>query len=288
MPEKRVFKKAYLEITNRCNLQCSFCHGTARPARALTADEFDFLTDALRGRAEYLYFHLLGEPLTHPLLPEFIEKVYEKGFHPMLTTNGTLIGRRKDELLAGHLYKASISLHAPEANGAFAGDEYLENCALFAQQAGQKGIITALRLWNEGGLEEGNGKIIKTLHEYFPGQWAEIRSGWRIGERVFIERGRKFTWPDMALPNTDGDSFCYGLRDHLGILADGTVVPCCLDAEGNIALGNLFSQDLDEILSSPRAQALYAGFTAHRAEEALCRRCGYARQMQYRGKTAPY
>ena len=73
--------------------------------------------------------------------------------------------------------------------------------------------------------------------------------------------------------------FCYGLRDQLGILCDGTVVPCCLDHEGDLALGNLFHQNMEEILTTPRAVSIYEGFSRRKAAESLCRRCGYARRF---------
>lgn len=274
------FSRAYLEITNCCNLACTFCHGTARPPRVMCAEEFELLTDRLQGQAEYLYFHLLGEPLTHPLLPEFICRAAEKGFRPMLTTNGTLLPERGEALLEAPLYKISISLHAPEGNGAFAAPEYLAGCVDFARRASDRGIISVLRLWNLGGLEAGNAAILETLHKEFPGAWGAIRSGYRLKEKVFLEWGEKFDWPDLALPEMGQNFFCYGLRDQIGILADGTVVPCCLDAEGSISLGNLFDSTLEEILAVPRAKALYDGFTAHFAAEPLCRRCGYAATLK--------
>ena len=275
------FARAYLEITNCCNLACAFCHGTARAMKVMRAEEFELLTDRLQGQAEYLYFHLLGEPLTHPLLPEFIHSAVGKGFRPMLTTNGTLLPERSAALLETPLYKISISLHAPEGNGVFAGPEYLAGCTEFARRASDAGIITVLRLWNLGGMENGNNTILDTLHREFPGPWNEIRSGYRLKEKVFLEWGQKFDWPDLALPEIGREFFCYGLRDQIGILADGTVVPCCLDAEGAISLGNLFDSTLEDILSSPRAKALYNGFTKHFAAEALCRRCGYAALKEY-------
>ena len=64
------------------------------------------------------------------------------------------------------------------------------------------------------------------------------------------------------------------------MLADGTVVPCCLDHEGDIALGNIFEGSMEEILASERASAIYEGFRDHRATEELCRKCGYARRFK--------
>jgi len=271
-----MLRKAFLEITSTCNLSCSFCHGTARPPRQLSREEFELLTDRLAGQVQYLYFHLLGEPLTHRDLPFFIHRAAEKGFRPMLTTNGTLLPQRAEELLRSPLYKVSISLHAPEANGAFASAAYLDGCTGFAAAAGRKGIISVLRLWNLDGLDQGNSAILVRLHADFPEPWVPNRSGYRIGEKVFLEWGHRFDWPDRNLPEISYSFFCYALRDQIGILCDGTVVPCCLDAEGVCALGNLFEQNLDGILRSPRARRIYDGFTKHTAVEELCKRCGYA------------
>ena len=275
--------RAYLEITNCCNLRCSFCHGTKREAESLTPDEFDFLTDRLKGKVKFLYFHLLGEPLLHPNLPEFVTAAAGKGFRPVITTNGSLIGSRGFKLLETPLYKISISLHSPEANGTFATEEYLTSCAEFAREAGQRGIISVLRLWNLNGEDRGNPEILGRLHEFFPENWKDDRRGYKLSDGVYLEWGKRFQWPDISMPELGENFFCYGLRDHIGILVDGTVVPCCLDADGEIPLGNLFDFTLNEILDFPRAKAIYNGFTDHRAVEPLCRRCGYAAETkQYR------
>lgn len=280
-----MFSKAFLEITNICNLQCSFCHGTKRSCKMMSEGEFETLTDRLAGQAKYLYFHLMGEPFLHPLLGQFVKRAWEKGFRPMLTTNGTLLAEKGQTVLEHLPYKISISLHAPAANAAFADTRYLEHCISFAKSAVAGGCIVALRLWNLGGAgEEENKAVLDRLHAAFPGEWGKVRGGssLRLGEKLFLEWGRHFDWPDPAAPALPGEIplFCYALRDQIGILCDGTVVPCCLDADGNLALGNLFSQPLQEILNNSRAKSIYNGFTNHRAVEALCRRCGYARRFE--------
>ena len=276
--------KAFLEISNICNLKCSFCHGTKRTPHALTEAEFNTLTDRLAGQVKFLYFHLMGEPLLHPLLPQFVKIAWEKGFSPILTTNGSLLAERGEKLLDSLPYKISISLHAPAANAAFADPTYFDSCISFAKRAARKDCISVLRLWNIGGEgEEQNGSILQRLHEAFPGQWPPShRDSVRLcADKVFLEWGEHFDWPDPAAPEADpGDSaFCHALRDQFGVLCDGTVVPCCLDADANLALGNLFEAPLADILATPRARAIYDGFTCHRAVEAFCRRCGSARQF---------
>ena len=274
--------KIYLEITNVCNLDCSFCHKTSRAKKLMSAQEFDLLIDKLAGKAKYLYFHLMGEPTLHPLLPDFIDIGRKKGFIPMLTTNGSLLGTKGERLLEHLPYKISISLHAPEANPAFADENYLNNCISFARKAAERGCIIALRLWNVG-TDADNSEIVNKLHNEFSGEWKPIRGGTslRLSERLFLEYGEHFEWPDLLGERfpADTDCFCYALRNHIGILVDGTVVPCCLDAEGTLALGNLFDTPLDEILASPRARAIYENFTNRRAIEPLCLRCDYARRF---------
>ena len=134
-------------------------------------------------------------------------------------------------------------------------------------------------LWNQGGEEEQNAAILEAMHAAFPGEWKTEARGIRIGQRIFLEYGDKFDWPDLGAADGGETVFCYGLRDQIGVLSDGTVVPCCLDHEGDIALGNLFEDSMEEILETPRAKAIYEGFRNKKAVEELCRKCGYARRF---------
>lgn len=274
------FRKIYIEISNLCNLKCSFCPGTRRPGRRINIQEFVTLLPKLRPYTDFLYFHLMGEPLCHPQLGDFLELSEQFGFKVILTTNGTLLQKQQPLLLsAPALHKVNISLHAFEANDlAVPFQQYLSDCLAFGQAAQGRKIVV-YRLWNAGGAELLNDQILQQLEAAFPGPWVQERMGTRIADKVFVEHGDKFDWPDLSAPESDAPLFCYGLRDQLGVLCDGTVVPCCLDHEGDIALGNLFTDDLDHILNTPRAQAIYNGFSGREAVEPLCRRCGYARRF---------
>ena len=246
----------------------------------MTEAEFAQLLPKLRPYTDFLYFHLMGEPLLHPKLGIFLQLAGEQGFKVILTTNGTLLEKQQQMLLASPaLHKVNISLHAFEANDLdipFA--EYLRRCFAFGKAAEGK-VLVSYRLWNNGGADEKNDTIKETMAQYFPLPWVQERRGIRIGARVYLEHGDKFDWPDLSAEDGGSYVFCYGLRDQLGVLCDGTVVPCCLDHEGDLALGNLFRQDMEEILASPRATAIYEEFSGRRAVEALCRRCGYARRF---------
>lgn len=278
------YRKVYAELTSVCNLRCSFCPGTKRSAHMLTENEFRRIITEITPYTDYVYFHLMGEPLLHPQLALFLNIAEEEGLKVCITTNGTLLEKQKETLLnAGGIHKLSISLQAREANEAgLIGENYLDSCFRFGQDF-EGNAVLVYRLWNEGGAEKDNELIVARMKEYFPEPWTERFDGYRIGKRVYLEYGKTFSWPDAEADDTapiDGRYFCYALRDQFGILCDGTVVPCCLDHDGELALGNVFVSPLAEILSSPRAKAIYDGFSSGTAAEALCRKCGYAARFQ--------
>ena len=274
------FRKVYLEISNVCNLKCRFCPGTKRNPKVMTEREFSILLEKLKGWTDFLYFHLMGEPLCHPDLERFLQLAWDGGFRVILTTNGTLLEKQKEILLnAPGLHKVNISLHAFEANDLDVPfSQYLHRCFSFGQAAEGKKLVV-YRLWNQGGENEQNQAILSAMHAAFPGEWTVERKGTRIGNRIFLEYGDKFDWPDLTAEDGGDGVFCYGLRDQIGVLCDGTVVPCCLDHEGDIPLGNLFERSLEEILETARAKAIYEGFRNRKACEELCRKCGYARRF---------
>jgi radical SAM protein with 4Fe4S-binding SPASM domain len=246
----------------------------------MTQAEYARVLEQLAGKTQYIYHHLMGEPLIHPSLPRFIQMAVDAGFRPMLTTNGTLLDTRGEPLLDKGLHKVNISLHSFEGDRPDFHRQYIEKIAAFSEKANQAGTIISLRLWNNG-FDNGKNQItLSLLQEQLPGQWSENTRGYRIRDRLFLEWGDRFDWPDLNAPNYGNQVSCYGLRHQFGILSDGTVVPCCLDSEGSIALGNVFREELADILSSPRAKAIADGFRCRTATEELCRRCGYAQRFQ--------
>jgi MoaA/NifB/PqqE/SkfB family radical SAM enzyme len=244
----------------------------------MTEEEFSHILAALSGHTEYVYYHLMGEPLTHPLLPKFISMAGDKGFKSVITTNGTLLPKRGDALIAARPHKVSISVHSFENENADF-NAYMSGVAEFARAAADSGIIVVLRLWNRGVDGGLNDRVLDFLKNNIEGDWMENSRGLRVRNRLHLEWGDRFEWPDREAELQGDEVFCYGLRDHFGILCDGTVVPCCLDSDGVIDLGNVFTQSLDRILSSPRANAIYEGFSCRRAVEDLCKRCGYAQRF---------
>lgn len=274
-----MYNKVYVEITNICNMNCSFCHGHKRESRKMTKEEFELVLDKLTDQTKYIYYHLMGEPLTHPLLPEFIKMAGERGYRSIITTNGTLLKKRGNELLASGVHKVNVSLHSFESGSEDEHCQYVRSLALFAKNAAENGVITVFRLWNKGFDDGKNQTAIRVLKETLNGEWKENTRGVRICENIYLEWGERFEWPDSNGEIKGDRFFCYGLKDQFGILVDGTVVPCCLDSDGVIDLGNIFKDDIVDILNSKRAADMREGFKCGKATEDLCRRCGYAQRF---------
>jgi len=222
----------------------------------------------------------MGEPLLHPLLPDFIRLGAGKGFKVCITTNGVLLPRVQDKLIEAGVYKVNISVHSFEEGSDGEYLDYVKGCFDFADEASSRGILTVLRLWNRGYDKGRNIDTLQLLREKFPSEWVENESGARIRHRLHLDFGDRFEWPDAELDEIGDRVFCHGLSDHFGILCDGRVVPCCLDREGDITLGNIFEDDIQKILGSERAEAIREGFKKKIASEELCKRCGYARRFK--------
>lgn len=268
------YSRVYVEITNICNKSCSFCHGTKRERRMLTEEEFSHVATSLVGITDYLYFHVMGEPTLHPKLVRFVEIANSLGFKVAITTNGTLLDKVGDRLISSGIYKVNISVHSFEDGEN--PKEYLREITDFADRASAAGVLTVLRLWNGGESNPNNDKALAFLKSALPGEWVFGKRGARIRHRLHLEFGERFEWPDIGRDVISESVFCYGLCDHFGILSDGRVIPCCLDSEGEITLGNIFDTPILDIMNSERATLIREGFKRRCGVEELCKKCGYA------------
>lgn len=281
------FKKIYLEITNRCNLACSFCQQSKRAKAWLRPADFTLILERLKGFTDHLALHVLGEPLLHPELGQLLAACQRHGLAVNLTTNGTLLPERQDLLLASPaLRQLNISLHSAAERTEAEQADYLAGIFSFLRQAlVDRHFYISLRLWNLPGnagtaVALQNEMVLRKIEEFFelPGRLTNARTpgqGIPLAPKVFLSQNRRFAWPHASAPELGSQGFCRGLRDHLAILVDGTVVPCCLDAEADIGLGNIHHCSLAEILATPRAVAIYEGFSRRQLVEPLCRRCGF-------------
>jgi MoaA/NifB/PqqE/SkfB family radical SAM enzyme len=285
-PALRTFNKVYIEISNVCNLHCPFCPEVVRDKKWMGRELFDKIVRAVAPLTEAVCFHLMGEPLLHPEFDSYVALCRTLGVRIHLTTNGLLLNQRRTEALLNPAVKQiNFSLQSFEAN--FPEREnsaYLQNIFDFTERAIRErpDLTIHYRLWNEGseGARGANDllleKIKQGLHVDFKNT-ADVR--WKKGVllkgRVSLHFDSRFQWPDPSQPVRSARGFCYGLSSHIGILADGTVVPCCLDKDGVIPLGNCGSQDIQEIIQSPRATALRQGFQNGILVEDLCRKCTF-------------
>lgn len=255
---KKPLNKVYIEITNICNLNCSFCAGTKRTPHSMTIEEFTKVAKQAKTVSDYVYFHLMGEPMTHKHLYEFFDICQEIGLTVNLTTNGTLLDDRLAQVK--NLRKVSISVHSFADNGTL--DSNFDRVLEFSRLLTDAGKICELRFWIDGQSE----KIRQKIEAYYNGQ---------LPKKLYISCDTQFQWPQNANGTADQRAFCMGLRDQCGILCDGSVVPCCLDNDGEIILGNVFETPLVKILDSPLARQIYDGFSQGKAVHPLCKKCTY-------------
>ncbi|MFH2063586.1 MAG: radical SAM protein [Pseudomonadota bacterium] len=288
------FKKVYIEIINFCNLSCRFCPKTRRKPQRLSAESFQYILKEIKPFTNHICLHVKGEPLLHPEILDFLDLAYEEGVQVNITTNGLLIHTVGDEFLKRPaIRQISFSLHS------FAEHEkenYLDNILAFAEEANHKTrIIISLRLWNlhrsDTDSDAGNRLILEAIENKFsiqnkieeniiPGQ------GFKIRERLYINTDYAFEWPDLNCDYRSEKGFCHALRDHIAVLADGTVVPCCLDGEGITSLGNIYQQNFDRIIHSKRAKRMVDGFTNHKVVEDLCMKCKYKERFEQTSRIA--
>lgn len=286
------FKKAYIEITNVCNLSCDFCPKTSRELRFMNKDNFEHIIKSIKPYTDYVYFHLMGEPFLNKDLKCFLDISKENQLKVNITTNGTLINNVKKILLsAPALRQVNISLHSFEANDKNVDfDEYINNVINFAKEATEKtNIICSLRLWNLDTKYKASNNmnidIFEVLEKEFEIECSirevlKEKNSFKLRNNMYLSMGEKFKWPSLNVEEIGERAFCYGLRDQIGFLVDGTVVPCCLDSEGSIPLGNIFENNLEGILNSQRAKDIYDGFSGRKAVEDLCKRCGFINRVR--------
>ncbi len=276
------FKKIYIEITNSCNFDCSFCFKTTRTAKFMSPDEFRIVIEKIRPYTNYIYLHVLGEPLLHPQLNEILTIAETANLNINITTNGGLLERKKEMLLTHSIRQVNISLHDAEENiPSEKWTDYLQSVFDFSITASGKTYIS-LRLWNSSNTASAafNTLCLDQIRKKFSLSSQEIiekmkGNGLKLAEHIFLQKAPRFEWPDENGIKSQTQKNCYALRDHIAILADGQIVPCCLDADANMQLGNIFTDELSEILQSERAQNIKKGFEQRKVVEPICATCGF-------------
>lgn len=278
---KKTFKKIYIEITNCCNLSCSFCSKTSKPKRTMTIEEFKNIISKIKSYTDYIYLHVKGEPLLHKDLKEFLKIAEENDLKVNLTTNGTLFSQRVDDLKNSKaLKKVNFSLHS-ENNY----PNYFENIFQSVDKL-PKDITVIYRLWtlSNSALDKKSTEIVEKLKDYYnlsPQIVDKLykEQNVKISSNIYVDKDNEFIWPTVTEEKSNG--YCYALKTHLGILVDGTVVPCCLDASGIINLGNIYTDTLENIMTTERYRMLKKSFQDHKPSEALCASCTYKNKNDF-------
>ncbi|MGN7470766.1 radical SAM/SPASM domain-containing protein [Brevibacillus sp. SAFN-007a] len=288
----KTFKKVYIEITSICNLACTFCPPTERKATFISTDSFAKRLDEIKPHTRHIYLHVKGEPLLHPKIDELLDISHEKGFKVNMTTNGTLIAKNRHKLLGKPaLRQMNFSLHSFDGHlGSTDREGYLREILSFIRDAQEHPIFFSLRLWNltqdniTNLQKNRNRQTLAIIEKEFALDYQIEEkvvpgSGVKIAERVYLNQDHEFQWPSMTAPRDEGRGFCHALRSQAAILVDGTVVPCCLDGEGVINLGNIQQTSFTDIVEGERATAIVEGFSRREAVEELCKRCGYRQRF---------
>lgn len=264
-----MYKKIYLEITNNCNLSCDFCIKNKRIKKFMTEEKFKIILNRIKDHTNYLYFHVLGEPLLHPKINEFIN-IASSDFKINITTNGYLIDRIKDNK---NVRQINISLHSFNTKYNISLENYMNNIFKTIDKLSKTTYIS-LRFWVDN---EYSNKMLDLINQKYNTNISisEINNNTAIASNIFLSVSKEFIWPDLNNSYYNEIGPCYALKDHIGILVDGTVIPCCLDSKGDINLGNILEKNLVDIIKSDRYQKMLIGFQNNNKCELLCKKCKF-------------
>ena len=256
------FKKIYIEITNKCNLSCEFCPKDNLKKKDIKLEEFEEILKKINNYTEYIYLHVKGEPLIHPQFSEIIDLCLKYNKKVNITTNGTMLKQRKEDIKK--IRQINISLQS------LTNVEKLVEMIDVVDEI-SKTTYVSYRLWASNKLES---EIITILENKYKVNIAKGRN-FKLAENIYINFEKQFIWPNMKNKVIREQGTCYGTREHIAILVDGTVIPCCLDSIGVMGLGNIYIQDLEKILKNERFKNMKLGFENNKLEEEMCKKCGF-------------
>ncbi len=277
---KKRFSKIYVEITNFCNLHCSFCSKDILPNKEMTIDEFQIVINKIRDYTNNIYLHVKGEPLLHSKLDNLLTICDNNGIKVSITTNGTLLSSKKDILLKHHIKQINVSLHSENSVNNYFSNVF-NTCDILSKKTN---II--YRLWTLPSmkLDEKSKKIVYLIKEHY--QLSNeifnkilIDKNIKIKDNIYVDKDYEFVWPHVDNKKDDYGT-CLGTRSHIGILSNGIIVPCCLDSNGVIKLGNIFQDDLGNILNSNLFKKIENGFRNNIIVCDLCKSCTFRKRFE--------
>lgn len=265
------FKKIYVEITNICNLKCPFCSVDDKKKREMSVLEFNDVLSKINDYTDYLYLHVKGEPLLHSDFKGILDTCLKYDKKVNITTNGSLLKKRVNDILNSSVRQINVSIHS------IVGD-YLNDILECSKVLSNNGIYIVFRFWVYNVKEQNYiNKILKFYNCLELKDEINKKSNIKINEFVYINKDKEFIWPSLNNNIIRTKGTCLGLKTHIGILSDGTVIPCCLDSNGIIELGSIFEEDLNNILNKERTKNIINGFKNNKLCEELCLKCGFKR-----------
>lgn len=263
-----MYKKIYIEITNSCNLKCKFCPQTNRKKEFMTPEQFEIIINKIKDYTKYIYLHVKGEPLIHPQLEELIKIANKNNINVNITTNARLLKDRINIINQNRIRQINISLHS------FDNLEEIKELLYTIDKINN--VYISLRLWNNN----DNKEIINIIENHYNCKIDHQKKENTIKENIFLSRDIEFDWPSLNIDILSKNGTCKGLKDQIGILVDGTVVSCCLDNNGDNNLGNIYNQELKDIIESEKYQSMLKGFNENKLVSPLCQRCGYIKRFK--------
>jgi radical SAM protein with 4Fe4S-binding SPASM domain len=281
------FYRIYIELTNVCGLSCSFCPTKALPSKEMDLDFFESVVMQAKAYTNEIACHVVGDPLTLSNLYDYLEILHKHGLKAMLTTSGYFLKKHSFETLFHPSVKQiNISLNSFNKNDtSITFDQYMKPVLALCEAKLDRAedIFINLRVWNLDEIMSEhtfNKMLFQTLSSTFK-RTLDLNNIYhtrpksiRLASKVLVHFDNYFEWPSLN-NKYYGDGTCQGLQSHIAILASGKVVPCCLDCDGVIELGDLHEDRLDNILRSKRAVNMIQGFKKGKAIETLCQKCSY-------------
>ena len=281
------FYRIYVELTNVCGLTCSFCPTKSLPSKEMDLDFFDNVMQQAKAYTKEIACHVVGDPLTQSNLGSYLDIIHKHGLKAMLTTSGYFLKKHSyDTLFHPCVKQINISLNSFNKNDtSITFEQYIKPILALcdAKLAREEELFINLRVWNLDEMMSErtfNDTLFKRVSSGFDVNldldsiYEERPKSIRLASKVLIHFDNYFEWPSLKNENY-GHGTCQGLQSHIAILANGTVVPCCLDCDGIVELGDLHKSALNEILRSKRAVNMLEGFKEGKATEELCQKCSY-------------
>lgn len=269
------FKKIYIEITNICNLNCSFCSKDNRIKESISLTNMEELLKKINDYTDYVYLHVKGEPLLHPKLKEILDLCEKYHKKVNITTNATLLKTKETILSHPAIRQINLSVHSENQE-----KNYLEEIFEVTDKLKEKNIVYRFWTMNDNNLNKKSTELVEKIINYYklsPEIVEKIKTdnNIKINSNTYVNKANQFVWPNINNDYYNDKGYCYALKDQLAILVDGTVAPCCLDSDGIINLGNIYSNTLEDIINSSRYQKMRSGFCNRKVTEELCKHCSY-------------